>query len=970
MSTQKALSKELQEIFETDGTLLVGTGTGFSTLAPGTDDQVLTVVGGAPAWADPAAAGTVVDFVDLGDVPASYTGAASKFLKVNATEDALEFVAGSDVAVAWGAVTGTLADQTDLTTALGLKQTADATLTALAALSTSADKLIYATGADTFALTSLTTFSRGLLGQADAASWKSALGVSGGGTSDLKNLVTDYGAVADFVLGPGAIKVSGTDNSTALANAIASGYPIYVPAGNYWISDLTVRYNMQWANLSGPGVFYGSTNVGYAILGKTLAIGSIRSHESGSVGGLNIGGEGGQLGMRQWMGHHNWMQFQPLKYGAPGQVQIYSSNPMGFFYPVATNQIRVCTYTGSTSGVTFPTSSTANTTYGIDVGDIISAGGIQYTVSAVSSTNITLAARSGGDAPAFTAGQISAHTVFVWSSSYETSTGTCNASGSTITWTGGEEIVSTMEHCTIRFVGDATIYTVTGYNWATNTLTISGSKTGTNLSYIQKGHDPGTYQTLLRLQGVAGGAETNCFINYTPNQDMIIGNNGASANYVGRTMFALNSGGTFGRHYWSFNSTPSYKSHTHGGESLRIYSYPTYQNHLTVYGQVPGEYRGCWLSAEGASADIGIEIRPKGNGSVVLGSTVEVGNGNLIDRPYENYVASSGSDGWPDRTTPEKSLLKVGLGSSSEFRTVTAGDAPTGIFMQNYVKPNFTGDPNAYYVGGANFDTIVSGGIGGVTSFAATAYKMPGTYTGDVGIVGGRIGADARDATHYGGIITGFWAFVHGDRAGSGGIAPGIEINSFCNQSWNTTTNYSVDPFVTNGKRSVMGLLINNYQSAVTEYGGSAGDYQNTFGVCLTSLGPGGTNGRAFGYQTGLYLSDCSKENIRIRGGVYGGTGKSDYGIKLEGNAMHVAGIALGPNKFNWGQGTLAGTVSNEGDMLYNESTNTLYFNQGGVTTEMLASSGIGTSGSYTADRKITVRIGNVNYYLLASTTA
>jgi len=405
---------------------------------------------------------------------------------------------------------------------------------------------------------------------------------------------------------------------------------------------------MQWANLSGPGVFYGSTNVGYAILGKTLAIGSIRSHEAGSVGGLHIGGEGGQLGMRQWMGHHNWMQWQPLRYGAPGQVQLYSSNPMGFFYPVAANQIRVCDYSGGTSGVTFPISSTANTTYGIDVGDIISAGGIQYVVAAVSSTQITLTARSGGLSPAFTAGEISAHTIFVWSSSYETSTGTCNASGSTITWTGGEEIVSTMEHCTIRFVGDATIYTVTGYNWATNTLTISGSKTGTNLQYIQKGHDSGTYQTLLRLQGVAGGAETNCFINYTPNQDMIIGNNGASANYVGRTMFALNSGGTFGRHYWSFNSTPSYKSHTHGGESLRIYSYPTYENHLAIYGQVPGEYQGVWLSGEGASADIGIELRPKGAGVVKLGALSNYFNVIAAVPGYAPVIAARGAAGTPD----------------------------------------------------------------------------------------------------------------------------------------------------------------------------------------------------------------------------------------------------------------------------------------------------------------------------------
>jgi hypothetical protein len=345
-----------------------------------------------------------------------------------------------------------------------------------------------------------------------------------------------------------------------------------------------------------------------------------------------------------------------------------------------------------------------------------------------------------------------------------------------------------------------------------------------------------------------------------------------------------------------------------------------------------------------------------------------LGNGGLIDRPYENIVTTGGVDGWPDRTTPENSLLRVGLGTSASPRVCVAGDAPTGIFMQNYVNPTFTGDPAAYYVGGANFDTIVQGGIGGCTSFAATAYKMPGTYTGDVGILGGRIGADARDATHYGGIITGFWAFVHGDRSGTGGIAPGIEINSFCNQVWSPSSNYSVDPFITNAKRSVMGLLINNYQHAVSEYGGTAGQYQNTFGIALTSLGPGGVGGRAFGYQTGIYVTDTSKEMIRLRGGVYGsGAYQTEYGIKFEGTACSVAGIALGDNKFNWGASS--STASTSGDMLYNGVTGILYMNKLGTVEEMLSTGEVVAGAtSNTVNRKVRVKIGGTFYYLLAST--
>ena len=58
------------------------------------------------------------------------------------------------------------------------KQAADATLTALAGLNTSADRLIYATGADQFALTPLTAFIRTLLDDANAAAALATLGAA------------------------------------------------------------------------------------------------------------------------------------------------------------------------------------------------------------------------------------------------------------------------------------------------------------------------------------------------------------------------------------------------------------------------------------------------------------------------------------------------------------------------------------------------------------------------------------------------------------------------------------------------------------------------------------------------------------------------------------------------------------------------------------------------------------------------
>jgi phage-related tail fiber protein len=79
-------------------------------------------------------------------------------------------------------------------------QPLDATLTALAGLSTSANQLIYSTGSDTFAMSSLTAFGRSLIDDNDAAAARSTLGLGSMATQNANNVSISGGIIDNITL--------------------------------------------------------------------------------------------------------------------------------------------------------------------------------------------------------------------------------------------------------------------------------------------------------------------------------------------------------------------------------------------------------------------------------------------------------------------------------------------------------------------------------------------------------------------------------------------------------------------------------------------------------------------------------------------------------------------------------------------------------------------------------------------------
>ncbi|QIG73090.1 putative phage tail fiber protein [Rhizobium phage RHph_N3_19] len=124
-------------------------------------------------------------------------------------------------------------------------QALDAALTSIAGLTTSADKMIYTTAADTYATTVLTAYARTLLDDVDASTALSTLGVS----TFIKTLLDDADAVtARGTLGLGTIATQASNNVTITGGSVTGITDLAIADGGTGASDAaTARSNLGLA---------------------------------------------------------------------------------------------------------------------------------------------------------------------------------------------------------------------------------------------------------------------------------------------------------------------------------------------------------------------------------------------------------------------------------------------------------------------------------------------------------------------------------------------------------------------------------------------------------------------------------------------------------------------------------------------------------------------------------------------------
>lgn len=457
-------------------------------------------------------------------------------------------------------------------------------------------------------------------------------GGGGGGTWEGFADITTYGAVGDFVpLTDGG--GTGTNNDTAIMNAIATGKPLWIPAGDYFVNNTATNNAYAVVSSFGPGKVWGNTTRGKMILGKTLLVGANNTHEINNAGGIKWASGSTYNGVRSYLGHHNWQIHQPDN--GPMQFQLYPGfGGKGYF--------------GTTAHFVSPNRIVADMTpfdlNMVRVGNHIGFAGVVYKVaSVIDTTNITVT-NFDGSAVSFST-DTTPRPFYV---SYECSIFTGNTNGTTVTRTTGDALPYGYGGDHMYCLVNGTYYQVasgpetTGDGNKIILYSSAGTQTNASIEYYRV-HGPWAYISLFRLQGLGGGIETNGGMMFNIKNQLRIFNGGAPNDPMTGDI--------------KVNATKVILGQGDGGTDDELVEIG--QNYLTLGGRFGsnrnfveidslGPAIAPVVKAEGVSSNMNLALAGKGSGGVQFG--IKANTIVAYDAPtgFAAAVAVRGTDANPD----------------------------------------------------------------------------------------------------------------------------------------------------------------------------------------------------------------------------------------------------------------------------------------------------------------------------------
>jgi len=306
----------------------------------------------------------------------------------------------------------------------------------------------------------------------------------------LANRFADVVNVLDF----GADPTGGVDSTTSFQNALAASDVILVPKGTYLINSSLTAVNKH---IILQGSIIGTGNLGNAIVtnfkGRSLAVGRNSKNAGANWQGLQIGGADTTYGSEGVFlandENSSWLRFQPTKNYSPIELVVYSTSAQG-----------KATATSGTNQITYVFGSAFDSSW---VGKILYFGENIYRVVSVVGSVISLNDAFGNP--------------FTFSSTYTETfqfaliqgSGTCNASGTSVTRINGDPFIIFLNAITsFKINGIEQISNISSITDANNLVLTSSIGTLNNVSFsfeAQINHQLSTF----RIQKVFGLNEEN-----------------------------------------------------------------------------------------------------------------------------------------------------------------------------------------------------------------------------------------------------------------------------------------------------------------------------------------------------------------------------------------------------------------------------------------------------------------------------